>query len=233
MPARLSPEPQPPAATAGIGAVVFFGPPGSGKGTQAKRMVERFGVPAISTGDILRAQAARGTPLGLEAQAVMERGELVPDQWVNEIVKQRLDEPDCRGGFLLDGYPRTREQAQALEAMLARNGTLVRVFCFGISAANLIGRLAGRRVCPFCGTNYNVDTQPPRQPNRCDRDGATLVTRPDDREEVVRERLEAYEKQSRPVIEHFRRQGRPIHELDASAPVEAVFEQLARILSAP
>lgn len=213
-----------------IGAVIFFGPPGAGKGTQARQISTRLGIPAISTGDILRAEVAAGSPLGLRARAIMERGEMIPDEWANELVRERLKQPDCRGGYLLDGYPRTRPQAEALEAMLAGDGAPIRVFYFGVDADTVIRRMSGRRVCPACGAIYNLASQPPRDPGRCDREHTPLQLRADDREDVSRGRLQAYENQTRPVVEFFRERSHSVYDLDATLPAEQVSERLFQLL---
>ena len=215
-----------------IGAVVLFGPPGAGKGTQARAIVHRFAIPQISTGDMIRAQVKVGTPAGTTAAVIMQRGELVPDEWVNQLVEERLKQPDCRRGFVLDGYPRTARQAQALQAMLASNGLPIVTFAIRIGDKDLIPRLTGRLSCPRCGAIYNVHGNPPKRPNLCDRDGTPLETRADDREEVIRERLLAYERQTRPVIEFFRRQGQPVYELDGTMPAAEISDRLCRCLSA-
>jgi adenylate kinase len=218
-----------------VGAVILFGPPGAGKGTQAREIGKRMHVPHISTGEMFRAQIAAGTEIGRQAQDIMGRGDLVPDEWVNELVQQRLEQPDCRRGFVLDGYPRTRVQGEALDRWLGRtDGTIVPVpvvVCNLVVGYNeIIRRTAGRRVCPRCGTNYNIHLQPPRQDSVCDLDGTPLKTRPDDREESVRERLQTYERQSRPVLDYFRERGWPVHDVDAAAPPERVREQLLKVV---
>ena len=214
-----------------IGAVVLFGPPGAGKGTQAREIVLRLGIPQVSTGDMIRAQVKANTDLGKSAAATMRRGDLVPDEWVNILVEERLKEPDCRRGFVLDGYPRTPGQARALRSVLGSNGLPLMTFSINIGYNDLIQRITGRRSCPKCGTIYNVYVHPPRQPNLCDRDQTPLETRDDDREEVIRERLLAYEKQTRPVIDFFRKSGQVIYELDGTQPAEKISEQLCRILN--
>ncbi|MBI3695648.1 MAG: adenylate kinase [Acidobacteria bacterium] len=211
--------------------MVLFGPPGAGKGTQARVVVQRFGIPQVSTGDMIRAQVKAGTA-ATAAAAIMQRGELVPDEWVNQLVEERLKQPDCRRGFVLDGYPRTARQAQALQGMLEGNGLPIRTFDIRIGHHELIPRLTGRQCCPRCGAIYNVHGNPPKRPNLCDRDQTPLETRADDREEVIRERLLAYERQTRPVIEFFRQQGQPVYELDGTLPASEISGQLCRILSA-
>jgi adenylate kinase len=188
-------------------------------------------VPHISTGEMFRAEIAAETDLGRHAQGIMRRGDLLPDEWVNEVVRARLEQPDCRRGFVLDGYPRTRAQAKALERLLGGSHRTCRVVCNLVVGYNeIIRRTAGRRVCPRCGTNYNIHLQPPRQENVCDLDGAPLQARPDDREESVRERLQEYDRQSRPVLDYFRQHGWPLHEVDAVAPPERVLEQLLKVV---
>ncbi|MBI3667086.1 MAG: adenylate kinase [Acidobacteria bacterium] len=219
------------AAEKQIGAVVFFGPPAAGKGTQARQMAKRLGIPHISTGDMIRAEVAAGTTLGQEARAIMEKGELIPDEIVNRMVRERLKQPDCRRGFVLDGYPRTRGQAQALENMLQGNDEPMTVFNIQLPAEDAVRRITGRRTCPKCGTIYNLYGHPPRDPGRCDLDQTPLVMRTDDREEVIRGRLECYERDTRPVVDYFRQQGQAIHEIDGSLPAEAISDRLCRILS--
>jgi len=214
-----------------VGAVVLFGPPGAGKGTQAREIVRRMGIPQISTGDMIRAQINAGTELGRKVGTIMERGELIPDEYVNELVKVRLQEPDCGRGFVLDGYPRTPGQAQALQKMLAGNGLPIMAFHIQIGYNELIPRITGRRLCPRCGRIYNIYANPPRQPNVCDLDSTPLETRADDREEVIRERLLAYEKQTRPVIDFFRQAGQPICEIDGTLPAEQISDRVCKALS--
>jgi len=216
-----------------VGAVILFGPPGAGKGTQARGIGRRLGVPHISTGDMLRLQVSAGTSTGRDARAIMEQGALIPDDWVNHMVETRLREPDCRGGFVLDGYPRTRGQAAALDKMLSNNGTQMKVFNIVVGYNEIIRRTTGRRLCPRCGTIYNIYVKPPREPNLCDRDQTPLEIRIDDREDVIRERIQAYEKQTRPVIEYLREQKQAVYEVDGSLPPEKISEQLVEILTAP
>ncbi len=202
-----------------IGPVILLGPPGAGKGTQAKQIVDRYGIPQISTGDLLRDHVARGTELGLEAKAIMSRGELVPDDLMYGIVAHRLREPDCRRGFVLDGFPRTAAQAGWLDAFLEKevfdNPEKLEkcppiVIQLLVDYNQLLLRLTGRRSCPTCGRLYNIHFQPPRVDELCDCDGSKLVIRDDDREEVISERLTAYETQTRPVAQYYRAQRRLI-----------------------
>ncbi|MGP8077143.1 MAG: adenylate kinase [Thermoplasmata archaeon] len=180
--------------------IVFLGPPGVGKGTQASRLARELGVPHLSTGDLLRSAVAARTPLGLEAEGHIRAGRLVPDPLVLAILKERLQNPDCAGGFLLDGFPRNVAQAKELERISPLEGVLA----FDLPFDVLIPRLSGRRVCPTCQAVYHVETQRPQRPGRCDRDGSELVLRPDDRPEAVRTRLTVYVEQTAPLLELYR-----------------------------
>src|SRR5436305_5166287 len=190
-----------------IGPLVLLGPPGAGKGTQAKRIADRYGIPQVSTGDILRENVQRGTELGVQARSVMARGDLVPDDLVCDMVALRLRNSDCERGFILDGFPRNPAQAGWLDAFLEneffenaqRGKCLPIVIRINVDYNQLLRRLTGRRSCPVCGRIYNVFSQPPRVADKCDVDGSTLVTRNDDREEVIRDRVAAYELQTKPV----------------------------------
>jgi len=216
-----------------IGPIILLGPPGAGKGTQAKRITERYGVPQISTGDILREQVRGGTELGQMAKDIMARGELVPDELLYDMVAQRLRQTDCERGFILDGFPRTAAQAGWLDAFLEHEffDNLQRGRCWPIVILmdvdyhELLLRLAGRRTCPTCGRIYNVHLQPPRVDELCDVDGSGLAIRNDDREEVVRERLQAYESQTRPVAEYYQHKGRLVV-VDGNLGVDQVWEQI-------
>jgi len=197
-----------------IGPVILLGPPGSGKGTQAKQIAERYGIPQISTGDLLRDHVARGTSLGLQAKVIMARGELVPDGLMYGIVAERLQQADCRRGFILDGFPRTAAQAGWLDAFPEKElfdkwqmGRPV-VIQLVVDYTQLLLRLTGRRLCPTDGRLYNIHFNPPRREGLCDVDGTPLITRDDDREEVVAGRLAAYETQTQPVVEYYRARGR-------------------------
>lgn len=212
--------------------IVFLGAPGAGKGTQAVLLSERLNTPAIATGDILRRHVKQGTPLGLEVGPIMERGELAPDGSTIELMSKRLAEPDARNGFILDGYPRTIAQAIALDETLAEiNAKLDRVFKFAVRAAQIVERLAGRRVCPVCKTVYHCVTHPPLVEGVCDNEGAELVQREDDKEEAIVRRLEVYGAGTRPVYEFYSQRGL-LTEIDAigttsevSARISAALEQ--------
>jgi adenylate kinase len=204
------------AKSCNIGPMILLGPPGAGKGTQAKKIAEIYGIPQISTGDILRANVSAGTELGVKAKAIMERGELVPDSLVCDMVAARLVEADCSRGFILDGFPRTVAQAEWLDAFLEskvfENQPCAKmppiVIDFAVDYNSLLRRLTGRRSCPTCGRIYNVHYQAPRVADTCDVDGSKLVTRKDDDEKVVSERLKEYERKTLPLTDYYRATGR-------------------------
>lgn len=211
-------------------ALIFLGPPGAGKGTQAKRIAQRYHVPHLSTGDMLRAAVARGTRLGQLAKPIMERGDLVPDDLVLAMVEQRLAEPDCSAGCVFDGFPRTLPQAEMLEEILERLGFGKPVVVdFHVDEETLLRRVAGRWMCSVGGEIYNVYEAPPKCAGICDHDGGKLIQRADDRPEIVKERLRAYEQQTRPLAEYYRRQGM-LETVEASKSVEEVDAALAAIL---
>jgi adenylate kinase len=189
-------------------AVIFLGPPGAGKGTQAKAVAGRFALAHISTGDMFRDHMSRNTPLGEQAKKFVQSGALVPDEVVLGMVGDRISQPDCRNGFVLDGFPRTRPQAEALAETL-RGGPWGQplVVYFAVDADQLLRRLTGRRTCKVGGEIYNIYDCPPKVPGRCDRDGGELFQRPDDREEVIRERLSQYQAQTRPLVDYYRGSG--------------------------
>jgi adenylate kinase len=212
-------------------AVIFLGPPGSGKGTQAKELARKYGVPHLSTGDMLREHVSLGTPLGLKAKPIMERGELVQDSLVLRIVAERIEREDCFHGFVFDGFPRTVTQAKYLGELLKQHGFKQPfVIHMVIGTDVLMRRLTGRRVCPVCGEIYNIYERPPRVPGICDRDGSELIHRPDDREEVVGPRLQAYEKQTTPLVTYYRRLGY-LHDVDARKSVEEVKQDIQLLVS--
>jgi len=217
-----------------VGPVILLGAPGAGKGTQAKVIAQQYGIPHISTGDILRDNVARGTDLGKNAKAIMEKGELVPDALVLGMVKDRLDCPDCDRGFVLDGFPRTAAQAEWLDRFLTTRTFAGRqlppiVMNFQVGYNQLLQRLTGRRSCPTCGRIYNVYFQPPRREGVCDFDGAPLIQRKDDSEEVISERLKNYERQTLPLADYYRRQGR-LYEVNGELPREQVTAEVLSLL---
>jgi len=200
-----------------VQALVLFGPPGSGKGTQAKLLMQCLGIPQISTGDMLREHITAGNVLGQEVSGIMRSGALVADEKVNALVEERLAKPDCAKGFILDGYPRTQQQAEALGRWLVRRDIAELVIHLIVDYNSLITRLTGRRQCPHCGTLYNLFSKAPKQDEVCDLDGTKLIIREDDSAAVIKERLDAYDRQTQPLIAYFRNQGRRLLELDASS----------------
>ncbi|AXC14203.1 Adenylate kinase [Acidisarcina polymorpha] len=205
------------------GPILLVGPPGVGKGTQAKVIMSAWHVPQISTGDLLRGNVSAGTELGLLAKQVMGRGELVSDDLVNRMVAVRLREPDCVQGFVLDGFPRTIGQAAWLDTFLERECHTLPVVAIQLKVdyTHLVRRVTGRRNCPTCGSIYNVYLQPPKTDELCDLDGTPLQRRSDDTEEVFAERLRSYEAQTEPVVAHYRAMNR-LADLDGDQPVDAV-----------
>lgn len=211
-------------------AVIFLGPPGAGKGTQAKELAKKCGVPHLSTGDMLRENIAKGTPLGEKAKPIMARGDFVPDSLVLKMVADRIEEPDCWHGFVFDGFPRTVTQAQYLGVMLRQHGYKPPVVVhFAIDPALLLRRITGRRMCKVGGEIYNIYERPPKVEGRCDNDGGELEQRPDDREEIVAPRLQAYEKQTAPLVAYYRRLGR-LQAVDASQSVADVTQHVLDIV---
>ena len=228
-----------------IGPVILLGPPGAGKGTQSKQIVDHYGIPQISTGDLLREHVGRGTELGVAAKVIMARGELVPDELMYGIVATRLREPDCQRGFVLDGFPRTAAQAGWLGAFLEKdvfenksgNGSRRSATCppvviqLLVDYTQLLLRLTGRRSCPSCGRLYNINipSQSPRVDELCDVDGSKLVIRDDDREEVISGRLAAYESQTSLVADYYRAQRRLVA-INADRPVADVTAQIFGVI---
>jgi adenylate kinase len=209
--------------TAHPGPILLLGAPGVGKGTQAKELVKIWGIPQISTGDLLRANVAQGTQLGRVAKEIMGRGELVPDSLVDDMVAARLRAPDTAKGYILDGFPRTLGQADWLDAQLALNPKSLPVIAVSIQVDynQLLRRITGRRNCPVCQTIYNVFMNPPKRDGFCDIEGAALVERADDTEEVFNERMRAYAALTAPVVEHYRALGR-FAEVDGDRPIHTI-----------
>jgi adenylate kinase len=216
-------HPPAPAETSFLpGPVLLLGAPGVGKGTQAKALMADYGIPQISTGDILRGNIARGTDLGKHAKALMDQGQLVPDDLVNQMVADRLAEPDTKRGYILDGFPRTINQATWLDAQLDADPSALPVIAISIvvNYEHLLHRITGRRISS-AGRIYNIYSNPPQVPGKCDVDGSDLEQRPDDSEAVFSERMKTFEAQTAPVVEHYRGQGR-FEEIDGDHPVEQV-----------
>jgi adenylate kinase len=217
--------------------VVLLGPPGAGKGTQSKRLMQRYEIPQVSTGDILRINVRSGNELGKAAEAVMAQGGLVPDKLVCDMVRERLLLPDCKRGYILDGFPRTAAQAGWLDALLEETffdnprptRAMPIVVRLDVDYNQLLLRITGRRSCPSCGRIYNVHFQPPKVEGVCDVEGAALVARDDDRLEVIKPRLEAYERQTRPVADYYERTRR-LAFVNGDMPMDEVTARLFSIV---
>jgi adenylate kinase len=214
-----------------VKAIVLFGSPGSGKGTQAKLLTDCLGIPHVSTGEMLREAVRSGRGVTPKTAAKMQAGILVKDTVVEALVEDRLSQPDAAKGFVLDGYPRTLVQAEHLTGWLSQRDAHEVVIHLAVDYNIIIARLTGRRECPRCGTLYNVVLRPPKVDELCDLDGEKLVRRDDDREEVIRERLDAYDRQTLPVLEYLRKAGGRVIEVDASNdPPETVFQKIGRAM---
>lgn len=210
--------------------LVFLGPPGAGKGTQAKILIERYSIPQISTGDMLREHRAKGTELGKKAQEYMDKGQLVPDEIILGMVKERLSQADCEKGFILDGFPRTVAQAEALDNILAEMGKkLDFALALVVPDELLVERLTGRRTCKSCGMMYHIKYKPPKVEGKCDHCGGELYQRPDDNEETVRNRLKVYHESTAPLIDYYKKRG-ILKEVDGSKSIEEITTQLISIL---
>lgn|SRR5690606_3814258 len=212
--------------------LVLLGPPGAGKGTQAKRLEQRYGLAQLSTGDMLRAAVASGSPLGQQAKEVMDAGRLMPDDIMIDIISERLDRPDPVNGYILDGFPRTRAQAEALDSLLSGKGLkLDRVIELKVDEQALIERITGRFSCKKCGAGYHEQFQPPKVSGVCDVCGGTEFTRrADDTEETVRARLEAYRGQTAPILPYYRERG-ALSEVDGMADIDDVAAQIEQVLN--
>ncbi|MBE0603661.1 MAG: adenylate kinase [Deltaproteobacteria bacterium] len=210
--------------------IILLGPPGAGKGTQAKKLAEEFSIPQISTGDMLRAAVRNGTELGLKAKSFMDAGGLVPDEVVIGIVKERLAQPDCSKGFILDGFPRTIPQASALDRVAGELGKEIRfVLSLDVDADELMERLCGRRTCTGCGAMYHVKFNVPKAQGKCDKCGAALVQREDDKEDTIRKRLDNYNKSTAPLLDYYRGTGK-IRTVMASGEIGAIYDSIVKIL---
>ena len=210
--------------------IVLLGPPGAGKGTQAKSISNRYSIPHISTGDIFRKNISEETPLGIEAKTYIDNGKLVPDEVTINMVKDRLTWEDCKNGYLLDGFPRTVAQAEALEGFLAdRNEKLDTALSIEVPSSFILERMTGRRVCPSCGASYHVKFNPPTKDGVCDVCGSDIVQRKDDTEETVSERLEVYERQTQPLIDFYNNKNL-LSTVDGTKAINEVFESICSIL---
>jgi adenylate kinase len=210
--------------------IILLGPPGAGKGTQAKRMIDRYGIPQISTGDMLRAALKEGTPLGLEAKKFMDKGELVSDSVVIGLVKERIQKSDCAKGYMLDGFPRNVSQAEALDKMLAELGQKVdNVISIEVPSQELLGRLTGRRTCRACGAGFHIMFDPPKKDGVCDKCSGELYQRDDDNETTVKSRLEVYDKQTKPLIDYFQKQAK-LRSIPGVGAMEEIFGRIVAVL---
>jgi len=211
--------------------LILLGPPGAGKGTQAKLMVDRWNIPQVSTGDILRAAVREGTVLGVEAKGFMDRGELVPDRVVIGIIAERLKEDDATGGFILDGFPRTLPQAEALGSILTDLGRNIdHVVSIEVDEEELVDRLTGRRMCKGCGESFHVLFNPPQKEGVCDRCDGELYQRDDDKEVTIRQRLDVYRNQTSPLIAFYRERGN-LREIDGSGNIQDIFARIEQVLT--
>jgi adenylate kinase len=207
--------------------IVLLGPPGAGKGTQAKQISKSFHIPHISTGDIFRKNISEKSELGLKAKGYMDKGLLVPDELTIEIVKNRLVEYDCRNGFLLDGFPRTVKQAEALDSFLSQKIDVA--LLIEVPRESILDRMTGRRVCPECGVSYHVKFNPPKIENKCDKCGSTLIQRKDDIEETVKSRLDVYYKQTEPLASYYKSSG-VLRTVDGTNDIGIVFKEILTVL---
>ena len=212
--------------------IIMLGAPGAGKGTQAKKIADKYQIPHISTGDIFRANIKEGTELGKKAKSYMDQGLLVPDELTLELIMDRFQNPDCANGYVLDGFPRTIPQAEALTAALEKNGeTIDYAINVEVPDENIVARMSGRRACLACGATYHVVYAPTKEEGICDRCGEKLVLRDDDKPETVKKRLDVYHSQTQPLIDYYTKQGKLVEE-DGTQNVDAVFDAIVKILGA-
>jgi adenylate kinase len=210
--------------------IILLGPPGAGKGTQAKKLSGMYGIPQVSTGDMLREAVKRGTELGKTAKSFMDSGGLVPDEVVIGIVKERLASEDCSKGFILDGFPRTIPQALALDRVVGELGKSIRfVLSLEVDQNELMERLCGRRTCTGCGAMYHVKFSLPKEPGKCDKCGTALIQRDDDKEETIKNRLDNYNKATAPLLDYYKGTGK-IRSVMASGEIDAIFNNIVRML---
>ena len=210
--------------------IIFIGPPGSGKGTQAKRLASRFGIPHISTGDMLREAVAGGTPVGQQAASIMAAGALVPDDLMIRMIDERLAKSDAREGFILDGFPRTLVQAEKLDGLVGNGKDGLRVLQLLVPDDAIVRRITMRRTCAQCGAIYHLENNPPANDSVCDRCGAEVIARADDTEGAVRKRLESFHRQTMPVATYYKSK-QILREVDGIGPVDEVFERIEKSLS--
>lgn len=211
--------------------IVFMGPPGAGKGTQAQILQENLEIPKLSTGDMLRSAIAAGSEVGKQAESLMKNGNLVPDEMVVGIINERILHADCANGFILDGFPRTINQAQALDKMLKSNNLILdKVICLDVDAEIIVSRQAGRRVAPNSGCVYHLEHNPPKVPNKCDVSGEDLMQRDDDKADVVRHRLNVYENTIKPILDYYAEQNL-LHTVKGENSVEYVKQQILSIIN--
>jgi adenylate kinase len=212
--------------------IIMLGAPGAGKGTQAKKLAVKYKIPHISTGDIFRLNIKAGTPIGLKAKVYIDQGQLVPDDLVVELVIDRLKQPDCERGYLLDGFPRTIPQAQALDAALdQKNDSIDCAIDVNVPDENIIKRMSGRRACLNCGATYHIEHIPPKKEGICDVCGNDLILREDDKPETVKKRLEVYHKQTQPLIDYYRKK-KKLLSVDGTKDMDAVFNNIMKVLEA-
>ena len=210
--------------------IIMLGAPGAGKGTQAKKIAAKYSIPHISTGDIFRANIKNNTELGQKAKTYMDKGELVPDELVVDLIMDRFKEPDCANGYVLDGFPRTIPQAEALDkALNAQNESVDYAINVEVPDENIINRMSGRRSCKDCGAIFHVQYNPPKKENCCDVCGGELILRDDDKAETVKKRLDVYHEQTAPLIAHYKEAG-SLHEIDGTQDIKVVFEEIKSIL---
>ena len=210
--------------------IVLLGAPGAGKGTQAKMLIGKYGIPQISTGDILRKAVADGTPLGKEAKAIMERGELVPDKIVLGLVEERVKQDDCKKGFILDGFPRNTAQAESLDKLLNElNMPLTSALSVDVPKEDLMKRLTGRRTCKGCQQMYNIYYTPPKKEGVCDKCGGELFQRADDKEETIKKRLDVYDAQTAPLIDYYAKKG-ILKSVAGTGSIDEIFKKVCNIL---